>query len=139
MKLAVVVDRKAGVPLAAGTDAADVGETTLGPAVLAGIPVTVPVPPDVPVLADRGYDSDPLRDDLERDGFRLIAPHRANRTKPSRNDGRRMRRYRRRFAVERAFAWVQSFRRVATRYEVKCDLYDGFVALACAFIAVGKL
>ena len=139
MKLGVVVERRSGVPRAAGTDAANVPETVLGPAVLAGIPVTVGVPFGTPVLADRGYDSDPLRDDLEGQGFRLIAPHRANRKRPSRNDGRRMRRYRRRFVVERTFAWVQSFRRVATRYEYLCHLYDGFVSLACAFIALSKL
>jgi transposase len=139
MKLGVVVERRSGVPLAAGTDAASVPETVLGPAVLAGIPVTVPVPPDTPVLADRGYDSDPLRDDLASEGFRLIAPHRKNRKRPGRNDGRRMRRYRRRFIVERTFAWVQSFRRVVTRYEYLVDLYDGFVSLACAFIAISRL
>lgn len=139
MKLAVVVERRSGVPLAAGTDAADVAETVLGPAVLAGIPRPWSAAWDVPVLADRAYDSDPLRDDLEVEGFRLITPHRKNRTKPSRNDGRRMRRYKRRFVVERSLAWVQSFRRVATRYEYLCDLYDGFVALACAFIALSKL
>jgi transposase len=134
-----VVERRSGIPLAAGTDAANVPETVLGPAVLAGIPVTVDVPFGTPVLADRGYDSDPLRDDLEWQGFRLIAPHRANRKRPSRNDGRRMRRYKRRFIVERTFAWVQSFRRVATRYEYLCHLYVGFVSLACAFIALSKL
>ena len=139
MKLGVVVDRKSGVPLAAGTDAANVSEVVLGPAILAGIPITIEVPPGTPVLADRGYDSDPLREDLAADGFRLIAPHRKNRTKPPTNDGRRLRRYRRRWVVERAFAWVQSFRRVATRYEDLVDLYDGFVALACAFIALSKL
>jgi transposase len=139
MKLAVVVERHSGVPLSAGTDAADVPETVLGPAVLAGIPLPLSIGWDVPLLADRAYDSDPLRDDLELDGFRLIAPHRKNRVKPSRNDGRRFRRYKRRYVVERSFAWVQSFRRVATRYEYLCNLYDGFVALACAFIALSKL
>ena len=139
MKPGVVVERRSGVPLAAGTDAANVPQVVVGPAVLAGIPVTVGVPPDTPVRADRGSDRDPLRDDLEVQGFRLIAPHRKDRTKPTRNDGRRMRRYRRRFVVERTFAWVQSFRRVATRYEDLCHLYDGFVALACAFIALSKL
>jgi transposase len=138
MKLGVVVERP-GVPLAAGTDAASVPETALGPAVLAGIPPSAPVPPMVPTLADRGHDSDPLRDDLAAAGFRLLAPHRRNRRRPSRNDGRRLRRYRRRYVVERTFAWLQSFRRVATRFEVKCHLYDAFVAMACAFVALGKL
>ena len=135
----MVVERKHGVPPAAGTDAASVPETVLGPAVPAGVPLSIPLPADVPVLADRGYDSDPLRDELAADGFRPIAPHRKNRKRPSRNDGRRMRRYKRRFIVERTFAWLQSFRRVATRYEYQCHWYDGFVSLACAFIALSKL
>ena len=138
MKLGVVVDRN-GVPLAAGTDAANVPETVLGPAVLAGIPDAVPVPWLVPVLADRGHDSDPLREALAADGFRLIAPHRRGRVRPPTNDGRRLRRYKRRYVVERTFSWLQSFRRVATRYEVKVDLYDAFVAMACAFVALNKL
>ena len=106
---------------------------------LADIPAGVDVPWGVPVPADRGYDSDPLRERLDLDGFRLLARHRKNRAKPPVNDGRRLRRLRRRRVVERSFAWLKSFRRVATRYEVKCHLYDGFVALACAFIATGRL
>ena len=139
MKLLVVVERQSGVPLAALTDAANVSEVVLGPVALAGVPDEIVLPPEVPVLADRGYDSDPLREDLAADGFRLIAPHRQNRTRPATNDGRRLRRCKRRWVVERTFAWVQSFRRVATRYEYLCHFYDGFVALACAFIALSKL
>lgn len=111
----------------------------LAPAALADIPLTVGVPWGVPVLADRAYDSDPLREQLDRDGFRLLARHRRNRRKPPVNDGRRLRRLRRRWVVEQSFAWVKSFRRVATRYERKCHLYDGFVALACTLIALARL
>lgn len=111
----------------------------LAPAALADIPPAVAVPWGVPVLADRAYDSDPLREQLDLAGFRLLARHRKNRTRPPANDGRRLRRLKRRWVVERSFAWLKSFRRVATRYEVKCHLYDGFVALACAFIALGRL
>lgn len=138
MKLGVGVERH-GLPPAAETDAANVSEVVLGPAVPAAIPVAVPVRFGVPVLADRASDSDPLRDELACRGFELLSPHRKNRTKPSRNDGRTMRRYERRLVVERTFAWVQSFRRVATRFEHMVGLYDGFVSLACAFIALSKL
>lgn len=134
-----MTDTGLGIPVAAGTDAANVSDVVLGPTVLAGVPVTLDCHPATPVLADRGFDSDPLRDELEARGYRPIIPHRSNRVRPGRNDGRGMRRYRRRYQVERAFAWVQSFRRVATRYERYPHLYDGFVALACAFIALGKL
>lgn len=139
MKLEFVVETKSGVPVAAATDAANVPEVALGQAALAGVPDELDSPDETPVLADRGYDSDPLREELAARGYRLISPHRKGRTKPSSNDGRRMRRYCRRYKVERAFAWVQSFRRVATRYERYCHLYDGFVSLACAFIALSKL
>ncbi|MFO0852108.1 MAG: transposase [Gemmataceae bacterium] len=134
----LAVDRS-GIPLGAATDAACVHEVNLGPAALADIPPVVDVPWGVPVLADRAYDSDPLRERLDLDGYRLLARHRANRTKPPTNDGRRLRRLRRRWVVERTFAWVKAVRRVATRYEVKCHLYDGFVSLACAFIALNRL
>lgn len=134
-----MTEKALGIPVAAGTDAANVSDVFLGPAALASVPVTLDCHPSTPVLADRGFDSDPLRDELEGRGYRPIIPHRSNRVRPSRNDGRSMRRYRRRYQVERAFAWVQSFRRVATRYERHLHLYDGFVALACAFIAMGKL
>jgi len=111
----------------------------LGPAALADLPPAVAVPWGVPVLADKAYDSDPLREELGLDGFRLLARHRKNRRKPPVNDGRRLRRLKRRWVVERSFAWLKSFRRVATRYELLAHLYDGFVALACAFIALGRL
>jgi transposase len=91
------------------------------------------------VVADRGYDSDPLRDRLRDAGYRLLAPYRKNRTWPSRNDGRRMRRMRRRDVVERTIGWLHSYRRVATRHEWWNHLYLGFVHLECAFIALNRL
>jgi transposase len=138
MKLGMVTDR-GGVPLAVATDSARVPEVALAGPVLAGIPAAVAVPWGVPVLADRGYDSDPLREELAAEGFELLSPHRKGRKRPPVNDGRRMRRYKRRWVVERTFAWLKSFRRVATRFEYQVHLYDGFVSLACALIALSRL
>ena len=42
-----------------------------------------------PVVADKGHDSDALRDEIEQAGCTPVIPHRKNRVKPSRNDGRR--------------------------------------------------
>ena len=127
-----------GIPVGVPTDSADVGETDVGRRVLATLPPEVDPPADAPVLADRGFDSDGLRDDLAAIGFRLLAPHRRNRTQPSRNDGRRMRRYKRRYVVERTFGWLHSYRRLLVRHEWYAHLFDGFLHLACALIAVGK-
>jgi len=138
MKVEAATDRT-GIPVGVATDAADVPETVLGPAALATIPGTVPVPDGVPVVADRAYDSDPLRERLAEDGFTLVAPHRKNRKRPRTADGRRLRRYKRRWVVERTFAWLHAYRRVVTRFERNVNLYDGFVHLACAFIALNRL
>lgn len=138
MKVGMAVERS-GIPVGVLTDSADTGEPAVGRRVLATLPPEVDPPADVPVVADRGFDSDALRDDLAAIGFRLLAPHRKNRKRPSRNDGRRMRRYRRRFVVERTFGWLHSYRRLLVRHEYYAHLYDGFVHLACALIAIGKI
>jgi transposase len=59
------------------------------------------------LIADRAYDSDPLDDDLRQDGIEMIAPRRSNRRKSATQDRRRLRRYARRWLVERFFAWIQ--------------------------------
>lgn len=137
MKLVAVVDQH-GIPIGVVTAAANLHEANLAGQALASVPDGVFVPWNVPVLADRAYDSDPLRDEMGEDGYVLLAPHRRNRTKPSRNDGRRMRRYRRRFVVERTFGWLHSFRRVMVRQEWWPHLHMGFVYIACALIALGR-
>jgi len=138
MKLETVTERN-GIPLAVVTAAANGSEIVLGPAALLSIPPAIGVPFGVPVPADKGYDSDPLREQLAGEGFTLLSPHRPNRTKPPTNDGRRMRRYKRRWKVEQSFAWWHSFRRVVTRFEKTATLYDGFVGMAAALICLGKL
>lgn len=94
---------------------------------------------EVPVLADKAYDSDRLREHLAERGFILITPHRSNRVQPPLIDGRRLRRYQRRWKVERTFAWLHSYRRVVTRHEKSCQRFEGFVNMACAFMALGNL
>ena len=65
----------------------------------------------------------------------MIAPHKRNRKKyrkkPATQDGRKLRRYKRRWKVERLFAWLQNYRRVLVRQERYLDNFLGFVHLAC--------
>jgi transposase len=86
------------------------------------------------LIGDKAYDSDPLDRRLESQGVEMIAPHRENRTKPPTQDGRPLRRYRRRWKVERLFAWLQNFRRLVTRYEHHAENFLGFVHLGCLVI-----
>jgi transposase len=135
MKVELVIDG-GGIPMAALSAAANVAEVDLAEPVLEEIPLPLAKP--VPVTADKAYDSDPLRERLAEKGFDLISPHRENRQRPATNDGRKLRRYKRRWLIERANAWLHNFRRVVTRWEQHSFIYHGFVQLACALICLGR-
>jgi len=82
------------------------------------------------LIGDRAYDSDKLDAELKEQGIEMIAPHRRNRKRPATQDGRALRRYKRRWKIERLFAWLQNFRRLLVRQERKVENFLGFVHLA---------
>lgn len=82
-----VATGRAGIPLGVATGAAGVPETTLAGAASADTPAAVGVPVGAPVAADRGYDSDPVREELAARGYVWVAPHRRGRTRPPTADG----------------------------------------------------
>lgn len=86
------------------------------------------------LIGDKAYDSAPMDEELATAGIEMIAPHRGNRKKPAIQDGRPLRRYRRRYKVERLFAWLQNFRRLVVRYEYHLENFLGFVHLGCILI-----
>jgi len=91
------------------------------------------------LIYDRAADSDPLRKRLKRRGIELICPHRRNRTKPKTQDGRKLRRYKRRWKIERTFAWLGNFRRLVVRWDRRITVYRAFIHLACLVIAMRQL
>ena len=91
------------------------------------------------LVGDRAYDSDPLDAALAERGIEMIAPHRRNRKKQKTQDGRKLRRYKRRWKVERLFAWLSNFRRLVVRYERRAENYLGFVQLGCVIILLRYL
>jgi transposase len=111
VKLEVVTDAP-GLPLRMATAAANESEQALLVPALADVPVAAPA--GTPV-ADKGHDPDPLRNDVEAEGLVPVTPHRRNRVKPPRTDGRRLRRYKRRWTVERTNAWLHYYRALAVR------------------------
>jgi transposase len=90
------------------------------------------------LIGDCAYDSDPLDRQLAQQGIELIAPHRSNR-KNKTQDGRPFRRYRRRWKIERLFAWLHNFRRLVTRYEYHAENFFGLVQLGCLCILLRYL
>jgi transposase len=83
------------------------------------------------LIGDKAYDSDPLDVDLAKLGVEMIAPHRENRKKAKTQDGRKLRRSKRRWKVERLFAHLQNFRRLVVRYEYYAKNFLGLVQLGC--------
>jgi len=85
------------------------------------------------LIGDRAYDSDGLDVKLAERGIEMIAPPSPTRKRIT-QDGRPLRRYRRRWRVERLFAWLGNFRRLVTRYERRAENFLGFVHLGCICI-----
>ena len=78
------------------------------------------------LIGDRGYDSDGLDDLLMTQyGIEMIAANRRGRAKTQ--DGRPLRRAKRRWKIERLFAWLHNCRRVVTRWERHLGNYLGMV------------
>src|SRR5436309_12321108 len=113
MKIMAIVDRH-GLPLSVSTHAANHHEVRL--VQLCFDFYMIEAKPEN-LIGDRAYDSDPLDEELRKDGIEMIAPHRSNRSKPPTQDRRRLSRYMRRWLVERFFAWLQWQRRILVRWE----------------------
>ena len=90
------------------------------------------------LLYDRAADSDPLRKRLAKRCIELICPHRKNRKKPKTQDGRPLRRYKRRYKVERSISWLFNNRRLLVRHEHHADLFLAFIQLACTFTILSR-
>jgi transposase len=139
----VVVDGQ-GLPLGNHLDTASPGEVMLLEKTLNTIAVPRcgpgrPRSTPTRLIADRGYDSDPLRARLAARGIELICPHRKGRRKAPTQDGRSLRRYRKRWTVERTSAWLGNYRRLVVRWERELVIYNAFFHLACLLITLEKL
>ena len=134
-KLMVIADAS-GLPVAVHTDSANPHEVRLVQATLDEI-VTVGRPRRI--IGDRAYDSDPLDEALAGQGIELIAPHRKNRKKAPSQDGRALRRYKRRWKIERLFAWLNKFKKAITRWERSYERFTGLVHLAFSMILLRRV
>jgi transposase len=126
-----------GLPLAVDVGSASPHEVTLVEATLDACFLE-----ELPrrVVGDKAYDSDPLDARLaEERNIELIAPHRGGRRKPPTQDGRPLRRYRRRWKIERLFAWLQNFRRLVVRYEYHLNNFLAMIQLGCIVILLRRV
>jgi transposase len=129
VKIMAIVDRH-GLPLSVSTYAANHHEVTL--VQLSFEFYMIEAKPEN-LIGDKAYDSDQLDEQLRRDDIEIIAPHRSDRKRKT-QDRRRLRRYERRWIVERFFAWIQWRRRFLVRREFYPRNFLGFVQLAAICI-----
>ncbi|ETD02301.1 transposase [Rhodobacter capsulatus R121] len=86
------------------------------------------LPQPAGLVADRGYDSDKVREDIDsRDALPMI-PMRKHRKVRKVVD---MAIYTLRNRVERCFNKLKNSRRLATRYDKTADSFLGFIDIAC--------
>ncbi len=132
-----------GLPLGVSLHSASPGEIQLAPETLASVKVGRQGPgrprqyPDR-IIADRGYDSYPFRRWLAARGIELIAPHLSTRRRKH-QDGRPLRRYKRRWKIERTIAWIMSHRRLVVRWDRDITIYRAFLHIACLMMALKAL
>ena len=139
----VVVDGQ-GIPLGNHLDSASPGEVKLLEKTLSNIAVPrcgQGRPKNKPqrIIADKAYDSDPLRERLAKRGIELICPYRENNKKKKYEDGRKLRRYKRRWMVERTFSWLGNNRRLVVRWDRDIVIYNAFFHVACLVLTLRRL
>lgn len=123
-----IADRH-GLPVAVHVAGAGAHEVTLAEATVRARFLRTP---PTRLIGDKAYDSAPLARRLRQlYRLQLIVRHRGNRRCRATQDGRCLRRLRRRWKVERFFAWLQYFRRVLVRWERHAENYLGMIHLAC--------
>ena len=134
--LELTQDALDGLPLSVSTHAANHHEVTL---VQLSFDFYLMEAKPGHLIGDRAYHSDPLDAALAKEGVNLIAPHRKNRKRRKTQDGRQLRRYARRWLVERFFTWMQWKRRLLTRWEFYAKNFLGFVQLAAMTVLLRRI
>lgn len=112
--------------MAAALSAANVAEGTTLPTLVQAAEAVLPTRHKRVVHADKAYDNQSNRIFCRLHDLRDAI---AQRGKKESALGRK------RWVVERTFAWLKRYRRLAIRYERRADIHLGLLLLACALIA----
>lgn len=83
------------------------------------------------ILADKGYDSEKLVSQIERQGCTAVIPTKCNSLKPRVIDKHL---YKERHLVENFFNKIKEFRKIATRYDKLAAVYSAFVCFTASIL-----
>jgi len=124
-KIHLAVDAH-GLPVAFEITGGEVNDCTAAPELIAQTPSAEAI------VADKGYDSERIRRQIEAQGARPVIPRKRNSTQGNADLDRGLYRYR--HLVENAFARLKHYRAVAFRYDKLKRNYESVVAMACALL-----
>lgn len=138
VKVSAAVDQE-GLPLTVRLASGNVHDLSLALPTLEAIQVGRRTRPGL-VLADKGYDSRPLRKSLRKRGIQVNIPERQYRKRRKRG---RPPKYdpdlgKTRFVVERTNGWLKSFRRIHFRFDRTLVMFEAWVLLACLVICLRR-
>lgn len=83
-------------------------------------------------IADKGYDSQEIRDNAIKHGMKAIIPKRRNAKQSNPDFDSYL--YKLRHLVENGFARLKQFRSIATRYEKLARNFESMIYLTCIII-----
>jgi transposase len=143
----MLVDDGHGLPLGYHLDSASCAEISLDEQTLDTIRVRHgrrrPKQRPKKVVADRGYDSTAFRQVLRRRGIEMCIPPKRRPARWKAKRGRpvvaRKADYRRRYTVERSFAWLGNYRRLLIRWERLFSVYRSFFSVAALMVCLKRL
>ena len=115
-----------GLPIEFVITGGEVNDCTAAPELIAKLPHAEAI------VADKGYDSERIREQIEAKGSKAVIPRRRNSVKGNANLDRGLYRYR--HLVENAFARLKHYRAVASRYDKLKRNYESVVAMACGVL-----
>ncbi|WP_081007491.1 IS5 family transposase, partial [Pseudomonas amygdali] len=90
------------------------------------------VPDAEVIIADKGYDTEAIRAQVEQQGSKVVIPRKRNSLKGNADLDKGL--YRNRHLVENAFARLKHFRAVASQFDKLKRNYESVIAMTCAFL-----
>ena len=115
-----------GLPVEFEITAGDVNDCSVAPELIARLPDAQAI------VADKGYDSECIREQIIKKGARAVIPRKRNSLKGNADMDWGLYRYR--HLVENAFSRLKQYRAIATRYDKLKRNYESMVAMACGYL-----
>lgn len=115
-----------GLPIEFEITGGEINDCSAAPGLITRLPDTKAI------VADKGYDSECIREQITKKGARAVIPRKCNSLKGNTDMDWGLYRYR--HLVENVFARLKQYRAIATRYDKLKRNYESMVAIACGYL-----